>query len=77
MGTTVEFEHMHTIEKLRARFGEDECRRLGFLTEDEGVTCLTAVGLGYLTLVEATGVTSLAEAFAAGFECGANFSPTV
>jgi hypothetical protein len=32
--------------------------------------CLTAPGLGYLLYVKARGITSVAEVFAAGFECG-------
>ncbi len=31
----VDFEDMHQIEALRARLGDAECRRLGFIFEDE------------------------------------------
>ena len=66
---------MHQIEALRASLGDAECRRLGFLFEDErGVTTLSTAGFGHLIFVEAAGVTTLAEAFAAGYECAADFA---
>lgn len=70
----VDFQNLPQIEKLRQTFGEAECRRLGFLVDDErGAVCLSPVGLGYLLFVEAAGVTSLAEAFAAGYQCATDY----
>jgi len=46
------------------------CRRLGFVFEDERkVMSLSHAGMGYLLFVRARGVTDLAEAFAAGYQC--------
>lgn len=72
----IDFQNMQQIEKLRGTLGDAECRRLGFLLDDEqGVTVLSTAGFGYLLFVEAAGVTSLPEAFAAGYQCAAQFSP--
>jgi hypothetical protein len=47
-----------------------ECKRLGFIYEDEhAIMSLSVAGMGYLLFVKAAGVTSLAEAFAAGYQC--------
>lgn len=71
--STVDFQNLQQIETLRSQFGDAECRRLGFIFDDErGVTVLSAAGLGYLIYVEAAGVTSLPEALAAGFQCAAD-----
>lgn len=70
--STVDFQNMHQIEALRTRLGDAECRRLGFIFDDErGVTVLSTAGFGFLLFVEATGVTSVAEGFAAGYQCAA------
>lgn len=72
--SVIDFQNMQQIEKLRAQLGDRECRRLGFIVDDEkGVTALTIAGFGYLIFVEAAGVTSLPEAFAAGYQCAAEF----
>jgi hypothetical protein len=66
---TVDFEHLPQIERLKQTSREAECLRLSFIVPDErGVMSLSPVGLGYIIYVE-LGVTSLAEAFAAGFQC--------
>jgi hypothetical protein len=67
---------METLRPLDALIRElgglDECRRLGFVFEDEnGIISLSHAGLGYLLSVKAAGVTGLAEAFAAGYQCAA------
>lgn len=68
----VDFHNLPQIEKLRETFGDAECRRLGFIVDDErGAVCLSPVGMGYLIYVDG-GVTSLAEAFAAGFQCASD-----
>jgi len=70
----IDFHNMQQIEKLRAQLGDAECRRLGFIFDDEkGITALSTAGFGYLVFVEAAGVTSLPEAFAAGYQCAAEF----
>jgi hypothetical protein len=52
--------------------GLDECRRLGFVFEDENkIMSLSTAGMGYLCFVKAAGMTSVAEAFAAGYQCRA------
>jgi hypothetical protein len=71
-GKVIDFEHMGPIEKLQSQLGADECRRLGFVFDDErGVATLATAGFGYLLAVGAMGVTTLAEAFAAGYQCAA------
>lgn len=66
-----DFETMPQIEMLEKEFGGlPECKRLGFIFEDEkGVMSLSMAGLGYLLYVKARSITSPAEAFAAGYEC--------
>ena len=68
---TFDIDSVRQIEKLKKSLGGlAECKRLGFIFEDEGgVMSLSVAGLGYLLNVEARGVTSLAEAFAAGYQC--------
>ena len=74
MASTVDFENMRQIEQLRTRLGDAECRRLGFIFDDErGVTVLSTAGFGFLLYLETRGVTSVAEAFAAGYQCAAEF----
>jgi len=52
--------------------GLDECRRLGYVFEDENkIMSLSTAGLGYLLFVKARGITGVAEAFAAGYQCAA------
>jgi hypothetical protein len=52
--------------------GLDECQRLGFVFEDENrIMSLSTAGLGYLLFVKARGIASVAEAFAAGYQCAA------
>jgi hypothetical protein len=68
---TFDIESVRQIEALSKSLGGlTECKRLGFIYEDEQVVMsLSVAGLGYLLFVKATGVTSLAEAFAAGYQC--------
>lgn len=48
----------------------EECHRLGFIVQDEqGIAHLTGIGLGYLLYVRTRDIKSVAEAFAAGFQC--------
>jgi len=67
---------MGTVRPLEALIRElgglDECRRLGFVFEDEdGIMSLSRAGMGYLLFVKAAGITGVAEAFAAGYQCAA------
>jgi hypothetical protein len=67
---------MTTLRPLEALIGElgglDECRRLGFVFEDENkIMSLSHAGMGYLCFVKAAGITGVAEAFAAGYQCRA------
>ncbi len=49
-----------------------ECKRLGFVFEDENkIMSLSVAGLGYLLFVKAADVNTVAEAFAAGYQCKA------
>ena len=74
MASTVDFENMRQIQSLRTRLGDEECRRLGFIFDDErGVTVLSTAGFGYLLFCETQGMTSIAEAFANGYQCAAEF----
>jgi hypothetical protein len=68
---TYDIETVRQIEVLAKSLGGiAECKRLGFIHQnDDGVMSLSPAGLGYLLYVHATGITSLAEAFAAGREC--------
>ncbi|HTM81581.1 hypothetical protein [Asticcacaulis sp.] len=46
--------------------------RLGFVYENEqGVIALSSAGLGFLVYVRARDITSVAEAFAAGYQAAA------
>jgi hypothetical protein len=68
---TFDFETLPQIETLlKSLGGLDECKRLGFIVDDQhGVISLSTAGLGYLIYVRAGGITNLAEAFAAGRQC--------
>lgn len=68
---TFDIESVSAIDKLAETLGGlGACKRLGFIFEDEqGVMSLSGAGLGYLLFVEAAGVSGLAEAFAAGYQC--------
>jgi hypothetical protein len=61
------------LETLIKELGSlDECRRLGFVFEDENkIMSLSTAGLGYLLFVKARDITDVAEAFAAGYRCTA------
>ena len=57
---------------IRQLGGLDECKRLGFVCEDENkIMSLSTAGLGYLLFVKAADITGVAEAFAAGYRCAA------
>ncbi len=72
--STIDFQNMHQIQALRSRLGDAESRRLGFIFDDErGVTVLTKAGFGFLIFVDTFGMTSMAEAFAGGYQCAAEF----
>jgi hypothetical protein len=67
---------MGTLRPLEALIrqlgGLDECRRLGFVFEDENkIMSLSHAGMGYLCFVKAAGIAGVAEAFAAGYQCAA------
>jgi hypothetical protein len=66
-----DIEAVRQIEALSKDLGGlDVCKRLGFIFEDEhGIMSLSVAGLGYLLFVKARDVTSLAEAFAEGYQC--------
>jgi hypothetical protein len=68
-----DIETLRPLEALiRELGGLDECRRLGFVFEDENkIISLSSAGMGYLLFVKAAGTTGVAEAFAAGYQCGA------
>lgn len=71
-GKVIEFDHMHQVEALRRHLTDAECRRLGFIFDDEvGVTMLSAAGFGFLIYLAYQGPQSVAEAFAAGYQCAA------
>jgi hypothetical protein len=71
-----DIEHHRPLETLiRELGGLAECKRLGFVFEDENkVMSLSTAGMGYLLFVKARGVTSLAETFAAGYECAGEYT---
>ena len=71
-----DIEHVRQIDALAESLGGlAECKRLGFVVADEpGIMGLTAAGLGYLLYVRARGITRVAEAFAAGYECASDES---
>jgi hypothetical protein len=57
---------------IRELGGLDECKRLGFVFGDENkIISLSTAGMGYLLFVKAAGITGVAEAFAAGYQCAA------
>jgi hypothetical protein len=68
---TFDIGSVRQIDALVKSVGRlEECKRLGFIFEDpQGIMSLSTAGLGYLLSVEARGIKSLAEAFAAGYEC--------
>ncbi len=68
-----EFEHLPQIDQLAKSLGGiAECMRLGFVYENEqGVIALSSAGLGFLVYVRARDITSVAEAFAAGYQAAA------
>ena len=74
-GNVYDFETGRALEGLVRLLGSlDECKRFGFVFEEENkVMSLSHAGMGYLLFVEAAGVRSLAEAFAAGYQCAAEF----
>lgn len=70
----IDFQNMQQIQKLVDSLGESECKRLGFVFDDDrGVATLTTAGLGYLIDIEAMGIKTVAEAYAAGYQCAAEF----
>ncbi len=70
-GSMYDPEEHKTIKKLLRLFGENECLRLGFLVKNDNQTLgLTIVGTGFLLDIEAQEVSTLHEAYAAGFEHG-------
>ena len=70
-----DFETLQPLEALIKELGGlDECRRLGFVFEDENkIMSLSHAGMGYLCFVKAAGATNPAEAFAAGYQCAGEF----
>ncbi|MBP2159122.1 MULTISPECIES: hypothetical protein [Asticcacaulis] len=73
----LDFQNMQQIQRLTDILGEEECKRLGFLFEDErGVVTLSTAGLEYLIDIEARGIRTIAEAYAAGYQCAAEFHST-
>jgi hypothetical protein len=75
-GNTFDIESVRQIEALADSLGGiAECRRLGFIFEDDrGVMSLSTAGLGYLLFVKAMEVSSTAEAFAAGYQCAKEYT---
>jgi len=58
---------------IRELGGLAECKRLGFVFEDENkIMSLSVAGMGYLLFVKARDITGVAEAFAAGYQCRAD-----
>ena len=68
---TFDIDSVRQIEALSKSLGGlAECKRLGFIFEDgQGVMSLSTAGLGFLLSVRARSIASVAEAFAAGYEC--------
>ena len=59
------------LHKLLDLFGEPECLRLGFMGKDDNATLFVSPkGLGYLLDVLAAELTSVHEAYAAGYDQG-------
>lgn len=73
-GHAFDFETLRQVDVLvKLLGGLPECKRLGFVAEDEqGVIGLSRAGLGYLLYVRARDITNAAEAFAAGYECASD-----
>jgi hypothetical protein len=71
-----DIETLRPLEALTKELGGlEECKRLGFVFEDENkIMSVSVAGLGYLLFVKAAGVTGIAEAFAAGYQCRAEES---
>lgn len=72
-GNIFDIETLRPLDALiRELGGLDECKRLGFVFEDENkIMSLSTAGMGYLLFVKAAGVTGVAEAFAAGYQSAA------
>ena len=72
-GNVFDIGTLRPLEALIKELGGlDECKRLGFVYEDEHeIMSLSTAGMGYLLFVKAAGTTALAEAFAAGYRCAA------
>jgi hypothetical protein len=70
-----DFETLQPLEALVKHLGGiDECKRLGFVFENERkIMSLSHAGLGYLLFVRAMDITKPAEAFAAGYQCAGEF----
>lgn len=68
------FDHLRQLEKLKEIVGGlDECKRLGFIHVDgQGVQDLSAAGMGFLLYVATGSASTLAEAFAAGWQTAAD-----
>jgi hypothetical protein len=71
MTNTFDIETARQIELLAKEVGGlDECKRLGFIFEDkQGIMSLSVTGFGYFLYVRTGAATTLAEAFAAGYQC--------
>lgn len=71
------FDHMRQIEKLVEAAGSlDKCKELSFIHVDEqGVQSLSPVGLGFLLYVATGHASTMAEAFAAGWQAAADENP--
>jgi len=70
-----DIESLQTLEGLSKLLGGlDECKRLGFVFEDEHkIMSLSHAGLGYLLFVKARDITDPAEAYAAGYQCAGEY----
>lgn len=68
------FDHLRQLEKLKEIVGGlDECKRLGFIHVDgQGVQGLSAAGMGFLLYVATGSASTLAEAFAAGWQAASD-----
>jgi hypothetical protein len=66
-----DIETLRPLEALSKLLGGfDECKRLGFVIEDDDkIMSLSHAGLGYLLFVKARDITDPAEAYAAGYQC--------
>ena len=65
-------DHHKTIAQLISRIGsQEECLQLGFLAKDDNATLhLSPAGVGYLIDVVASDITTLPDAYAAGYKQG-------